>query len=294
MRHGLGVGGVLGLACLLACDPNAEPPPDVQSAEQPIVGGTRAAACQWPTAVGIDGCTGTLVHPRVVTTAGHCLEEGDPPEITFGERWAAGAVRRARVERCFHGADSGVEGDFGFCVLAEAVTDVPIVPVLYGCETAALVPGATATLAGYGRRGGLSFSAGVKYAVDVQLGRIVANDIYVGSARMGACHGDSGGPAYLRLADGSWRVFGATSRGTFFCNSQTIYTLIHPFVPWLERESGIDVTPCHAADGTWEPGPGCGGFPTDPFAPGSWSNMCQHQQRSGAGASCGDPGGSPI
>jgi hypothetical protein len=275
-----------------ACEPvaPADEAPAFDQVQQPIVGGTRAGVCQWPTAVGLDrSCTGTLVHPRVVTTAGHCVTDEGPREVTFGERWSgAGVTRTVTVERCHGGEESGLEGDFAFCLLAEAVEDVPVVPVLFGCETGILQPGQAATLAGYGRRGGLSFSAGVKYLVDVTINQVVGSDVYLGWSRAGGCSGDSGGPAYVRLADGSWRTFGATSRGSLFCNGQTIYTLIHPFVPWMEATAGIDLTPCHDADGSWNPGPGCSGFPLDPEAPGgSWANMCGDVRRGGPSATCG-------
>ena len=272
-------------------DPLPEPTA-LDLAQQPIVGGSRAATCQWPTAVGLDqSCTGTLVHPRVVTTAGHCLTEDGPKEITFGEVWSGqGVVRTVKIERCHDGQDSGIEGDFGFCVLAEAVTDVPVVPVLMGCETAALQSGQAAVLTGYGRRGGISFRSGVKYLVDVAINQVVGNDVHLGNSRAGGCHGDSGGPAFVQLGDGSWRTFGATSRGTLFCNGQTIYTLIHPFVPWMEATSGIDITPCHDGDGAWNPGAECNGFPRDPQAEGkTWANMCSDVLRGQPSATCGPP-----
>jgi hypothetical protein len=274
---------------LLGCAPPEETAPVVEI-PRPIVGGRPAGTCQWPTAVGAEICTSTLVHPRVITTAAHCVRDGGPSEITFGETWTGdGVVRRVPVKECHTADDSGIPGDFGFCVLAEPVEDVPIVPVLFGCETAVLQPGQGATLVGFGQQRWYDLRAGVKYLVDVAIDDIVDNDVYLGNGRTGACNGDSGGPAYVRLADGSWRVFGATSRGSFFCNSQTIYTLIPPFVPWLERTSGIDITPCHDADGTWHPTAACGRFPLDPGAGGSWSNMCNDLPRGGPSATCGAP-----
>jgi hypothetical protein len=265
---------------------------EIEQSSQPIVGGHRAKICEWPTAVGASrNCTSTLVHPQIITTAGHCVADGGPTEITFGESWnPPGVVRTVAVKECFDGATSGIAGDFGFCVLAEPVTDVPIVPVLYGCEADILQPGQPAVLAGYGRRGGFSFSAGIKYAVDVLIDKVDGNDIYLGDSRHGGCNGDSGGPAFVQVSDGTWRVFGATSRGSIFCNSQTIYTFITPFVPWIEQISGIDITPCHDADGSWNPGPGCGGFPLNPQAGGgTWANMCADVERGGPGATCGAP-----
>jgi MYXO-CTERM domain-containing protein len=269
---------------------------EVDEVQVPIVGGTRQMSCQWPTAVGALGCTNTLVHPLVVTTANHCVTGGGPRAITFGETWSgAGVVRRVPVRRCFGSAGSGIRGDFGFCVLAEPVTDVPIVPILFGCETDILKPGQQATLVGYGRLSGTTNAAGTKFAVNVQVGRIMGNDIFLGNATSSACNGDSGGPAFVKLADGTWRVFGATSRGSARCNAATIYTMIHPFVAWMERTSGIDVTPCHDGDGRWNPGPACRNFPTNPEAAnGAWQTMCNSVTRGGLGATCGAPFDGPV
>ncbi len=279
---------LLALGC---ATPEAAPPErqeEVEAVSQPIIGGSPATTCQWPTTVGAGNCTSTLVHPRIVTTAEHCLAEGGPTEITFGERWSgAGVVKTVPVEQCFGASSGGLVGDFGFCILAEPV-DMAITPVLYGCETDILTAGQPAVLVGYGQRAFWDFRAGVKFKVDVGVVRTDGVDIYLGNSRRGSCYGDSGGPAYVQLADGTWRVFGATSRGALFCNGESIYTLIHPFVPWLEETSGIDITPCHDADGTWNPSADCRDFPLDPEAGvGGWDDLCAEIATSGPSSTCG-------
>src|SRR3954468_8047325 len=50
----------------------------VHAADAPVVGGTTVPAGKWPDAVAVIGaqgsCTGTLIAPTVVLTAGHCAE----------------------------------------------------------------------------------------------------------------------------------------------------------------------------------------------------------------------------
>lgn len=52
----------------------------------------------------------------------------------------------------------------------------------------------------------------------------------------GACHGDSGGPALLKLQDGSYIQVGVTSRGTNLlgnCNEGAIYTGVAGQLDWI-------------------------------------------------------------
>lgn len=54
----------------------------------------------------------------------------------------------------------------------------------------------------------------------------------------GACHGDSGGPAFLKLADGSEVQVGVTSRGTNVlgnCHEGAIYTGLSGHLDWIAK-----------------------------------------------------------
>lgn len=56
----------------------------------------------------------------------------------------------------------------------------------------------------------------------------------------GACHGDSGGPALLKLEDGSYIQVGVTSRGTNplgNCNEGAIYTGVFGQLEWIKSAS---------------------------------------------------------
>ena len=63
-------------ACAVPVEPGAaetSEPPKVAVTVEKVVGGKPTDPCDWPSTVDVNGCTGTLIHPRVVTTAGHCL-----------------------------------------------------------------------------------------------------------------------------------------------------------------------------------------------------------------------------
>src|SRR5262245_6833153 len=55
----------------------------------PVIGGAAAPDGKWPDAValmfgGQQECTGTLVAPTVVITAGHCVNDGAPDQVLIG------------------------------------------------------------------------------------------------------------------------------------------------------------------------------------------------------------------
>ena len=102
---------------------------------QAIYGGTDVVTCGWPTTVTMEGsCTGTLVHPQVVIFAAHC--GSNYSQITMGETLNV-PKRKLATEFCktFPGGGPGSGNDFAFCKLQQPVLDVPIVPIVMGCET---------------------------------------------------------------------------------------------------------------------------------------------------------------
>jgi hypothetical protein len=163
-----------------------------------------------------------------------------------------------------------------------------------GCETDFLQVGSSLTLVGFGRTGAnAASSSGEKRWADVVVRRFVsgAQSIEVGMSTATSCLGDSGGPLYAKLADGTFRAVGAGSLTRLVdgeCVAPAYYTLLHRFVSWMETSTGLDLTPCHDADGTWNPGPDCGGFATAADrSNGAWADGCNAGATSGASAACG-------
>jgi len=253
---------------------------------EPIYGGAKVAPCAWPTTVALDGCTGTLVHPEVVVFAAHCMEGGyGPSAVTFGDNEYAPAFKvgtTACKSNPKYGSSPG--HDVAYCKLTKPVTSIPIVPILMGCETQVLVPGVEVVAAGFGQAND-NLGWGPKRAVAMKLNSVQSGEAFIGGNGKDTCYGDSGGPVFVRLQDGSWRVFGITSYGDY-CGGGGYYSMMHTDIDWLEQSSGIDLTPCHD-HGAWAPTSACGGFPTDPdVGGGSWANGCAGQS-SGPSATCG-------
>jgi hypothetical protein len=258
----------------------------------PIVGGNLAAPCEWPTAVMMVGpvwvCTGTLVHPHVVVTAAHCLYDDSgryTPFISIGLGETANSwAKTVAIAGCTAHSDN----DFAFCVLAEDVTDVPIVPVMAPCEASELAAGKAVVEVGFGVTSASSSAYGRKKWIDgtiasAPLPPLVPSpaDVYATSGSQdGEYLGDSGGPLFFQMPDGSWRLIGEDRESPDIIGGSTaprisVYTSVPINVAWAEKVLGLDLTPCHDANG-WNPTAACTRFPTNPGnGVGSWTSQCQ-------------------
>jgi hypothetical protein len=260
-----------------------------------IYGGTPVEACGWPTTVSLGGsCSGTLVHPEVVIYAAHC--GASYGWVRFGEHTNQGPGRWVQTSECktYPGGGPGKGNDFAYCRLAEPVNDVPIVPILMGCETQVLQPGKAVTLVGFGHADNGPY--GVKREVTTTLHGITnAGEAFIGGNGKDTCQGDSGGPAFVELDDGTWRVFGVTSYGGA-CGGGGYYSIMHRGIQWFEQQTGLDLTPCHDTTGAWDPDERCSAFPFDPASgTGAWGQGCGGGPLSGPSTTCGanDQGGPP-
>jgi hypothetical protein len=260
-------------------------------------------------------CSGTLIHPDVVMLAAHCI---DPEE----NDWLVGSVglgesgwlpeRSVQVTECqmhpeYDRTDQHL--DLAWCRLAEPVTDVPIVPLLMGCEVETLGAGDVVTIVGFGATegiydgdGGVDISGqGTKRYTEMVIEELdlEENDLLLLGDDTGACFGDSGGPAFVSLPEGGWRVIGAAStvhpdtqymEGDDVCIHGSVYELGFTQAKWIEDSSGIDVTPCHDPDGTWDPGADCREFPLEPWLDdGKWPEGCAAGANTDWVSTCGLP-----
>ncbi len=264
-----------------------------ETPSQEIFGGTDVVSCGWPTTVSMQGqCTGTLVHPQVVIYAAHC--GSGYGSVQFGEAIEGGASRSVPTQFCstYPGGGPGGGDDWAVCVLAEPQNDIPLVPILMGCETSVLTPGREVTIVGFGNANTGPY--GIKREVTTTINNIAGGEASIGGGGLDSCQGDSGGPVYVQMpdsdgGDGTWRVFGITSYGGA-CGGGGMYSMMHTGIEWFESESGFDLTPCHDVDGTWNPGPDCGSFPLEPSNPGGdWGSGCDTGPTGGLSAICGPP-----
>lgn len=255
----------LGLAALLASPlplttPGAPP--------TPIYGGDLVEPGAWSSAVAIvmpgTLCTGTLVAPRIVLTAAHCLVDNPPVgamEIRLGEdvnlpSSSTYTVKRYAVHPKFCGTDTDKckedIWDYGFLELNEDVAGVDPTPPLSSQDEwdEAMQIGGTVTVVGYGLSEDGDIT-GVKRQVDVPIVKFSGTglEFQAGGDGLDSCQGDSGGPAFATLGDGSVVLAGVTSRG-YTCGKGGFYAIPYAALCWLADETGVDLRTdaCEACD----------------------------------------------
>ena len=215
-------------------------------------------------------CTGSLIAANLVLTAGHCvnLENSEETIIFFGtslddiaKQVQSGnqsnirfVVKAARHERFGEGRQTdGPNHDVGLLKFEGNVPQGFKIAKMASMELSrGLRAGTEVTLAGYGLNkfkkdpvtgkqligegsGTLRKVDKIKITSVLTSGEEITLDQTQGR---GACHGDSGGPAYVfdkRLK--STVVVGFTSRGSGNCDREAVYTGVMGYAQWIGQKS---------------------------------------------------------
>jgi protease YdgD len=150
-------------------------------------------------------CTGTLVAPDLVLTAGHCLGAEDPGAVRFAvglDATGARALRRGReVLRAQGPSQPGAAGLAGDLALLRLDRPVPaaVAAPLGMAEVVSETPPGVATTAGYRRDAPGAAPEPWLCAIRLREGGILG----LGCP---AVSGNSGAPLMQRGEDGDWRV----------------------------------------------------------------------------------------
>jgi endonuclease G len=255
----------------------------IQSDLERIVGGVATAPGTFPECCLIGHqagahqfqwfCTGALVHPRIVLTAGHCNVpppgESAPPINVVAlkadsqdDLTAAEILRVQRRHTHPNYIQTNEFNDITVLVLATASQTAPV-KIATGPETSKATE---TTLVGYGNNDvNSSMGFGLKRQVSVPITSIRRTpkdkladqealfgfdadlEFVAGGGGRDSCNGDSGGPAYVVVA-GSRKVAGLTSRAAINaqhpCGEAGIYTRIDAnmdFVSKVAKSHGIKI-----------------------------------------------------
>jgi V8-like Glu-specific endopeptidase len=168
-------------------------------------------------------CTGTLIDPEVVLSAGHCVYLPDAG-IDFvtepsGVWIAGGADLNAGFENMRYVEEvvahptwdgTGAGTDLSMLKLSVPLYEVESYPVRVAPQIGV---GETVQIVGYGQTSADDLeSAGIHRAGESTVLTVNAAEIEIGGAANG-CYGDSGGPMF-GWQDDAWAVSGVTSHGT--------------------------------------------------------------------------------
>jgi hypothetical protein len=204
------------------------------------------------------GCTGVLIAPNLVLTAGHCLMDKDTPEaIRFARPGETPTLRKVTASKAFLDNQSLYPNFDVAWMRFEGDTPPGYQPIEMLSDAERLVHGLPLTLVGFGRTEAIHpdranpASDDTMRSVDTVVDRYVDGSrahglfTYGPSPGKGECSGDSGGPAYVKL-DGRWLLAGTTNggdgrltRAESVCNGQGIYTFGFQYKGWIEKTAGV-------------------------------------------------------
>lgn len=223
-------------------------------------------------------CTGSLIAKNIVLTAAHCLADPGITSIavvfTNDENKATQADVRFATDGAIHpdflkgvdpkaGPAASVWNDIALVKLSEdAPADFKLTRLPNSLTEINLIANSKVTLAGFGitnavvrrivrdKRGVQkivtvpSVGSGILRKVDGILVKQVTADkkeiLLDQTSQRGACHGDSGGPAFITAKDGTQIQVGLTSRGTEKlgnCTESAIYTGVAAHLGWIAEAS---------------------------------------------------------
>ncbi len=269
MRALAAAGVALALASMLAgclADPAG---PEVGSESAPVIGGVVDTGDPAVVMLYNHGwqCSGSLVAPNVILTAGHCLESagtayfGNGNGDFFDQRTIASCY--ASRYYVYPGLTTGE--DIALCRLtADAPIDVQPLPMNRQPLDESYV-GAELRLVGFGNDDPVNFTgSGLKRQVTYSITGVMPNHVLAGNSAYTSCTGDSGGPNLHDFGAGEQIVSVVSYGDADMCIGTSGSTRVDVHIDrFLQQVVDAWYGPCKfdgecVTDGCTTPDPDCG------------------------------------
>jgi len=228
-----------------------------------VVGGSDVPEGKWPDTVAVLGkrgiCSGTLIAPDVVLTAGHCADIEPVSVVANTIDYAGNSGTKVNVARTVAYPDWENSYDVSVIVLGTPINAVTPRRIGTACSFDAFAPSTPVRLVGFGATDmqGATTNTHLKEAMTAVVDPTCADGhgcnpsvapggefVAGGTGNADSCFGDSGGPVYLDTPRGAILV-GAVSRGVSGaatpCGGGGIYVRTDKIIPWIEETTGRTV-----------------------------------------------------
>ncbi len=219
-------------------------------------------------------CSATLIAPDVVMTAAHCVDlsyyeemsgmQFDDVELVFsrhadlseysgmpGVKWPTDAAFAWDVAEHpgFSMAEIGIglseNDDIALLFLEEPLLNVEPAVLPTRSESAGVTEGATVDIVGWGQQTSdqrpPAGTVSVKMEGQSTIGAVADYEFQVGpdSSDVRKCHGDSGGPTFMAVNGGGYRVIGVTSHAYDMTDCREtggVDTRVDHYLDWIDSE----------------------------------------------------------
>lgn len=219
---------VVFVAIVCSCSKTeSSPKPDEVGVFPALQNGRIADPAEYPASVWIGNCSADIIGERVLKTAAHCVRNGNSVRFSV--------LSNQYTARCTHHPEyrGNSTADWAYCKTDRVVTGIPYEVV--ATDLALVKVGMTITLSGYGclRWGGPldgKYRVGESRVTRVPNATTKNYDI-VTDGKAAVCSGDSGGPAFVNLPDGT--------RYDVTANSRRDVSALESFLPFTAAPTNV-------------------------------------------------------